>query len=166
MYPAIYSASPLEHPRSTLNFTHPKLKSTFAHTPAPVVPILISGSSCLPGAQGRSLGLFPDVLPTPPPSLPHPTHHKFPQLRLQNITQTLSLSISSATLPFSCLRCCNNLKHCPFLLKSIHRTEAKVISEKCQFYCLTPCFFFSIIDSPEDAKNVQADPIYPSPIFQ
>lgn len=85
MYPAIYSASPLEHPRSTLNFTHPKLKSTFARIPAPVVPILISGSSCLPGAQGRSLGLFPDVLPTPPksatshpsqvPSAPPPEHN-------------------------------------------------------------------------------------------
>lgn len=123
VYPTISSASPLEHSKSNLNFTHPKLKSTFAPAPVLVLCAPVSGSSCLPGAEARRR-----LIPDPSPGLPHPIHHQFPQFCLQNITQTLS--ISSATMHFPSLHCCNSLSHYPFPLKSIHHIEARVISEK------------------------------------
>lgn len=87
MYPTIYSPSPLEHPRSNQNFTHPKLKSTFVPAPVPVLCAPISDSSCLPGAQARNLGLISD----PSLDLPQPINLQFPQFCLQNVTNSLRL---------------------------------------------------------------------------
>lgn len=169
MNPTIYSASPLEHPRSTLNFTHTKLKSTFVHIPAPVILILISGSSSLSGTQARSLGLIPDIpIPLPPPTaaLQSATSHhsQVPSaLPPEHNANSLHLHCYPALLP-PLLQQPQTLS-LPAQIYSPHRGQSDIW----KMSVILPhsvFFFFSIIDSPEDADNIQAGPIHPLPSFQ